>query len=176
MPIEPRPGVLPLRTEEDIASKVHHAHEQEFALILLKNPKIEFTYEPVKFIYQNGTRQFHLPDFGIRNLRTGVTTYLELTRAPLAEFEIPRSEIEEHGEIPMGTYEPRGVRINEEGEELVKFASDPKARGRSMVAKVEEELGENIPYYVLYKQQLQRIQDRHPERNLFAEDEIPTRK
>lgn len=171
MPIIERLQVQPVIKSDELNKKLRHHHERAFGSLLLQNNKIEIKPEPVKFVYVNGTEQYHLPDYGIKNLRTQKTSYIELTTSPLVEFELPIEEVE-FEEAPMGTYEPRGVRIDNAGQRWVKFVSDPKARDRNIVKKVENEMGISIPYYVLYKQQLMVIQKRHPELDFFLDSEF----
>lgn len=172
MAIEIRTGVDPLRSLAEIDQKVKYHHEQEFARFLLPNKKIEVIYEPVKFVPENGNGngRHHLPDFAIRNLRTGKVTYIEITTTPKIEFELPVEEVKMDNLTPMGTYQPIGERIDVNGNGWVQFNHDPKSRAKLIVQKVGEELGENIPYIVLYRQQLERIQRHNPQFNFFSKD------
>lgn len=170
MPITERPGAVVISSAEIIEKKVKYAHERVFGQFALSIPNVVATYEPAIFEYRNGAVQQHLPDYGLRNLSTGLTTYIELTRSPLIKFEIKAKDLDGQALI-SNKFELVTITTNEDGEEVHIFVKDPKSRERLMVARVEEEIGEKIPYRVLYKQQLLNIQRKHPELDFFAYEE-----
>lgn len=138
MPLKER-DVPPLKDSEDIQKRVKYDHERQFAQLLL-DKSLEVTYEPVIFEYKNGSVLSHIPDFGVRNPRTGTRTIVELTTSPYV----------------------KGVH------EGIEWVRDPKEREKGIVQKVIEE-GYSIRYVALYAGELQNIQNKNEGLDFFRE-------